>query len=93
MVGPEILFSIYQCCFLEFYCVKWLHKAGSSPTNLTSAGCVGQPSGPEVAPPSVFNGRNCSEAVTIVRDTSAINSSRSLMLQSMCMIGTPSEVG
>ena len=37
MVGPDILFSTYQCCFLAVFCAKWLHKAGSSPTNLTSA--------------------------------------------------------
>ena len=27
MVGPDILFSIYQCCFLAVFCAKWLHKA------------------------------------------------------------------
>ena len=37
MVGPEILFLINQCCFLAFFCTKWLHKACSNPTNLTSA--------------------------------------------------------
>ena len=37
MVGPEILFSIYQCCFLVVFCVKWLHKAVSNQTNLASA--------------------------------------------------------
>ena len=32
-------------------------------------------------------------AVTIVRDTSAINSSRSLMIQSMCMVETRAKPG
>ena len=36
MVEPEILFSIYQCCFLAFFCTKWVHKAGSNPTNHAS---------------------------------------------------------
>ena len=105
MVGPEILFSIYQCCFLAGFCAKWLHKAGSSPTNLTSAR-LGRPAGPEVAPPSMFNGCNCIEVCNVV---SGISSAASRYYCKghfcdqfftkfddteyvyQCMIGTPSE--
>ena len=59
-----------------------------------------------MAPPSVFYGHNnvskfavmeaewlLRRAVTIVRDTSATSSSHILMIQSVRMIGNPSEAG
>ena len=94
MVGPEILFSIYQCCFLAGFCAKWLHKAGSNPTNLASAKLCRSADRRDWRWPHLA----CSmdlivskfalleaefllrRSVTIVRDTSAINSSRSLMI-------------
>ena len=66
MVGPDILCSIYQCCFLAVF----LARSGSIKRVLTQLtlpqrSCVGQPEGPEVAPPSVFNGRNCIEVCAV----------------------------
>ena len=62
---PEIIFSIYQCCFLAQFArsgsVKWV----LAQLTLPQRGCVGQPTGPEVAPPSVFNGRNCIEVCSV----------------------------
>ena len=73
---------------------------------LPQRGCVGQPAGPEVAPSSVFNGRNCTEVCSV---GSGISSAAICYYckghfcdqfftkfdgtGSMCIIGTPSEAG
>ena len=96
MVGPEILFLIYQCCFFA--------RSGSMKRVLAQ---LTYKYLSEAASVSRWDGRwlhlACSmdvivlkfalleaeflllRAVTIVRDTSAINSSRSLMIQSRCI--------
>ena len=97
MVGPEILFAIYQCFFFEGFCAKWLHKAVSKPTIHASAKlCRSRRDGrwPHLACSMdvIVSKFALLEAefllgrpVTIVRDTSAIDSARSWMIQSMCI--------
>ena len=75
---------------------------------LPQRGCVGQPAGPEVAPPSVFNGGNYTEVCSVGSGISSASSRYYCKghfcvqlftkfdgrgLQNMCKIGTPSEAG
>ena len=49
-----------------FFCVRWLHRASSSPTNnLPQQDSVDQAAGLELAPPSVFYGQNFIEVCRV----------------------------
>ena len=99
MVGPEIIFSIYQYCFFGGFLREVAPQSVFYPQlTLPQRSCVGQRRRDRRWPHLA-----CSidvivskfalleaefllrRAVTIVRDTSVINSSRSLMIQSMCI--------
>ena len=47
--------------FLRFFARSSSIKRVLAQLTLPQRGCVGQPAGPEVAPPSVFNVRNCTK--------------------------------
>ena len=101
----HIIFDISLLFFAVFLGRSGSIKRVLAQLTLPQRGCVGQPTGPEVAPPSVFNGRNCIEVCSVGRGISSAairyyckghfcnQFFRRLMIQSMCMIGTPSEAG
>ena len=65
MVGPEILFSTYQWFFWRFIARSGSIQRVLAQLTLPQRGCVGQTAGPEVAPPSVVNGHNCTEVCSV----------------------------
>ena len=85
--SQKFYFRSINVAFWRFFArscsIKWV----LTQLTLPRRSCVGQP---KVAPPSMYNGRNCIKVwsvgsgeplgPTIVRGTSAINSSRSLMI-------------
>ena len=41
-VRPELLLSIYKCCFLACFCARLIRKAAKSRTNLSDAVAAGR---------------------------------------------------
>ena len=51
--------------FWRFFARSGSIKRVLTQLTLPQRSCVGQPEGPEVAPPTVFNGRNCIEVCSV----------------------------
>ena len=57
--GQKFYFRSINVVFCRFFSRSGSIKRVLAQLTLPQRGCVSQPAGPEVAPPSVFNGRNC----------------------------------
>ena len=62
MFGPELLFSMFKCCFFGMFLRESARTAAKSRTNLSTAN---DSIGPEVAPPSVFHGHHFIETLQV----------------------------
>ena len=108
MVGQKFYFRSINVVFWRFFAQSGSIKRVLTQLILPPRSCVGQPEGPEVAPPSVFNGRNCIEVCPVGSGNSSAASRYyckghfcdqlftkfdDIEYVYQCMIGTPSEAG